>query len=91
MIETVTDRLEFLSTTRSDILAEVEFVASHFDDFFRRPGALKTLPISVICEIIGHVSIDHGLAINSYIGGPTVRDLGVAHSLQSVLDFFYSV
>jgi hypothetical protein len=23
--------------------------------------------------------------------GPKVRDLGVAHSIQSVLDFFYSV
>jgi hypothetical protein len=50
-------RLRFLSTTRCNISAELEFIASHFYDFLRRPDALKTLPFSLIYAIICHESL----------------------------------
>ncbi|MDR1557746.1 MAG: hypothetical protein LBS88_12085, partial [Tannerellaceae bacterium] len=51
-IENVFDRIRFLSTTRCDISTELEFLASHFYDFLRRPDALNALPFSMIYMII---------------------------------------
>jgi hypothetical protein len=56
-IENVLDRIRFLSATRCDISTELEFIVSHFYDFLRRPDALKALPFSMICEILGHGSL----------------------------------
>jgi hypothetical protein len=56
-MENAVDRLRFLSATRCDISAELEFIASHFGDFLRRPDALKALPFPTIYEIIGHRSL----------------------------------
>jgi hypothetical protein len=38
-MENVVGRVRFLSTTRCDISTELEFIASHFYDFLRRPDA----------------------------------------------------
>jgi hypothetical protein len=51
--ESVVDRLRYRSATRCDISAELEFVASHFDDFLVRPETLTTLSFSFLYEIIG--------------------------------------
>jgi hypothetical protein len=51
-VENVVNRLRFLSTTRCDISLELEFIASHFYDFLRRPDALNALPFSLLYEII---------------------------------------
>jgi hypothetical protein len=56
-MDNVLDRLRFLSGTRCDISAELEFVASHFSDFMRLPQTLTTLPFSFLYEIIGHGSL----------------------------------
>jgi hypothetical protein len=56
-METVVDRLRFPSANRCDISAELEFVASHFDDSLPRPQTLTTLCFSFLCEIIGDGSL----------------------------------
>jgi hypothetical protein len=56
-MENVVDRLQFLSTTRCDISAEVEFIASHFHDFLCCCDALNTVPFSLPYKIIGHGSL----------------------------------
>jgi hypothetical protein len=56
-MENVVDRLRFLSATRCDISRELEFIASHFDDFLPRPDALNAGPFTMIYEIIRHVSL----------------------------------
>jgi hypothetical protein len=58
-METVIDRLEFLSVTRCDISAELEFIASHFCDFLRLPDALNGLSFSVIYDIVSRGSLGH--------------------------------
>jgi hypothetical protein len=52
-MDDVVDRLRFLSATRCDISAEVEFIASHFHDFLCRRDALNTIPFSLLYKIIG--------------------------------------
>jgi hypothetical protein len=56
-MDNVLNRLEFRSANGCDISAELEFVASHFDNFLLRPPALTTLPFSLLYEIIGHGSL----------------------------------
>jgi hypothetical protein len=51
------DRFRFPSATRCDILAGLEFIASHFYFFLRRPDALKNLHFSILYEIIGRGSL----------------------------------
>jgi hypothetical protein len=57
MMYNVINRLGFLSTTRCNISAELEFVASHFDDFSWRGNGLKVLSFLMIYEILGHGSL----------------------------------
>jgi hypothetical protein len=56
-MESVVDRLEFLSATRCDISTELEFIASHFRDFLSHRDPLKALPFPIIYEIIGRGSL----------------------------------
>jgi hypothetical protein len=56
-IDNVADRLGFLSATGCDISAELEFIASHFYDFMRRPDSVDALPFSIFYEIIGRESL----------------------------------
>jgi hypothetical protein len=56
-MDNVLDRLRFRSANRCDISAELEFVASHFDDFLPRPQPLTALPFSFLYEIICHESL----------------------------------
>jgi hypothetical protein len=56
-MENVVDRIRFLSATRCNISAEVEFIASHFHDFLCRRDVLNAVPFSLHCEIIGHGSL----------------------------------
>jgi hypothetical protein len=56
-MENVVDRLLFLSETRCDISAELEFLASHFYRFVCRPDAFNELPLSLLYEVIGHGSL----------------------------------
>jgi hypothetical protein len=49
----IIDRLKFLSATGCDISTELEFIASRFYDFLCRYAVLKTLPLSLICALIG--------------------------------------
>jgi hypothetical protein len=56
-IENVTDRLRFMSATRRDISAELEFIASHFYDFSRCPDPLNALPFSLLYELIAQGSL----------------------------------
>jgi hypothetical protein len=56
-MENIVDRLRFLSTTRCDISAELEFIAFHFCDFLYRPDALKPMPFSILYETIGQESL----------------------------------
>jgi hypothetical protein len=60
-IEDVVNRLRFLSATRCDISAELEFIASRFYNFLRRPDALNAVRFSLLYETIGHgfISLDH--------------------------------
>jgi hypothetical protein len=51
-MENVVGRLQFLSATRCDISMELEFIASHFYDFLRRPNALNALPFWIIYQVI---------------------------------------
>jgi hypothetical protein len=53
----VLDRLEFLSASRCDISAELEFISSHFSDFSRQSNPLTALPFSLLYEIIDHRSL----------------------------------
>jgi hypothetical protein len=58
-IENVLDRIRFLSATRCEFSTELEFIASHFDDFLRRPDALKALnalPFSMLYDILSRES-----------------------------------
>jgi hypothetical protein len=57
-MENVVDRLRFLSATRCDISAELEFIASNFDDFMSDPDAFKEPSFSLLYEIIGHGSLE---------------------------------
>jgi hypothetical protein len=56
-MENVVGRLQFLSTTRCNNSIELEFIASHFYDFLRRPDALNALPFSMVYEIINQESL----------------------------------
>jgi hypothetical protein len=56
-MENVVDRLRFLSANRCDISAELEFVASYFDDFLPRPQTLTTLPFSLLYDSISRGSL----------------------------------
>jgi hypothetical protein len=56
-MENVADSLRFLSATRCDISPELEFIASHFDDFLRRRDGLKAFSFSMIYEILGQGSL----------------------------------
>jgi hypothetical protein len=47
-MDNVLDRVRFRSANRCDILAELKFVASHFDDFLPRPQTWTTLPFSLL-------------------------------------------
>jgi hypothetical protein len=56
-MDNVLDRLRFRSANRCDISAELEFFASHFDNFLPHPQTLTTLPFSFLYEIICHGSL----------------------------------
>jgi hypothetical protein len=57
IMENVGDHLRFLSATRCDISTEIDFIASHFDDFLCRCDAIAVLPLSLLYEILGHGSL----------------------------------
>jgi hypothetical protein len=56
-MESVADPLQFLSGTRCDISAELEFIASYFYDFLGYRDGLRALSFSMIYEIISHGSL----------------------------------
>jgi hypothetical protein len=56
-MDNVLNRLRFRSANRCNISAELEFVASHFDDFLPHHQTWTTLPFSFLYEIIGHRSL----------------------------------
>jgi hypothetical protein len=57
MMENVGDHLGFLPATRCDISTEIEFVASHFDDFLCQRDAIAALPWLLLYQILGRGSL----------------------------------
>jgi hypothetical protein len=85
-METVIDRFGFLSATRCDISAELEFIASHFCDFLRLPDALNRLSFSLIYDIIsrGSLRLDNEDSFYSFIRKLTETNREMFHLLEFV-------
>jgi hypothetical protein len=85
-VKNVVGRLQFLSATRCDMSAELDFIASHFYDFLRRPDALKRLPFSLIYVIIsqGSLKLDSENSLYYFISKGTEKNWEMLILLESV-------
>jgi hypothetical protein len=56
-MENAVDHLQFVSATRCNISAELEFSTSHFCDFLRHPQTINGISFLLIYRILGHGSL----------------------------------
>jgi hypothetical protein len=101
-MENVLDRLGFLSATRCDISTEIESVASRFCDFLCHPEAFKSLPFSMIYEILsqGSLKLESDDSLYNFIskGSETKREMfkvlefvRLEYSSMEVMNDFFDV